>query len=29
MSGARGGEMVAPVTLFAVSLEVERALSGE
>ena len=29
MSGARGGEMVAPVTLFAVSLEVERALSRE
>ena len=29
MSGARGGEMVAHVTLFAVSLEGERALSRE
>ena len=29
MSGARGGEMVAHVIMFAVSLEVERALSRE
>ena len=29
MLGARGGEMVAHVTLFAMSLKVERALISE